>query len=441
MDDRRALAALLLVLQAALAFLAALGLLVFARLSRALALMAVPEFVAFGGVVVLLLLAYGVYRQGRYSRLVAVAWQVTTLLGTAVAIVSSRGEDLALTLVLTGAVLPLAILMLLARRGSLHPDARRGLLVGLLVLTGLIHLALVPDHMSGPRPRLGPWFALDGIAFLTLAVLNWRSTRWRGPTTFLLLATIAAYLLVAARGLEPVDDLAVATKLIELAALALIVWPARPRVNLRLAGAVATLFLAIGVSGAVAWAASLRPSDSGTAHDGRVLLAAPPPSDEQRAAAATLVDETRADIARYQDLSVALADGYRASTATTAPTVHYVNPRYQRDGLTLDPEKPEALVYANTAHGPMLLGAMFIWPKGKSPPPDFGGSLAEWHVHTNGCFTVNAIIDGLASPYGTCPIGSVNVETPAMLHVWTVDNPSGPFGELTPAFIAQLTRT
>ena len=50
-------------------------------------------------------------------------------------------------------------------------------------------------------------------------------------------------------------------------------------------------------------------------------------------------------------------------------------------------------------------------------------------------------IDGLESPFGTCPVGSINTPLPAMLHVWTVANPGGPFADdLSPAFVARLTR-
>ncbi len=74
---------------------------------------------------------------------------------------------------------------------------------------------------------------------------------------------------------------------------------------------------------------------------------------------------------------------------------------------------------------------MYMLPKPRMAAPDIGGSLAEWHTHTNLCFLLPSFaIDGFESPFGTCPVGAINGPTPAMLHVWTVPNANGPFGEL-----------
>lgn len=118
--------------------------------------------------------------------------------------------------------------------------------------------------------------------------------------------------------------------------------------------------------------------------------------------------------------------------------MHYVNPKYMHSGV-VDPQHPQALVYANTPTGPLLLGAMYMLPKANQLPPDIGGSITEWHTHNNLCFLLPTFaIDGLQSPFGTCPVGSINGPTPAMLHVWTVPNPAGPFADLTPAYVAKL---
>ena len=436
-DDRRTLASLLLVLQAALALLAAMGLLVYARLSNAVGALAGPEALAFGGPFVLLLCALGVARNWRVARIGVYAWEGLTLLGTAFTILASAGNSLNMTTGLTGIALPLAILILVHRKSPITYDLHTGLTAGLLMLTGLIHLALVPDHMSA-APRLGPLFALDGAAFLVLALASLRFRWWRGPAAMLLVLTVAAYLVVVGRGLEAVDDLGIATKLVELAAFGLIVWPHGSRLGWRLAMPTASLVLAIGVSGTVAWAATLRPAANGRTHDGKVVQVAAPPTNAQRLAAANLVDDTRAGIARFADVQVALADGYRPTTPLQAATVHYANPAYKQVGV--DPTRPQALVYASTPGGPTLLGAMYMLPKANMLAPDTGGSLAEWHTHTNLCFLPPTFaIDGFESPFGTCPVGSINGPTPAMLHVWTVANPGGPFGDLTPANVARLT--
>jgi len=307
-----------------------------------------------------------------------------------------------------------------------------------LLLTGVIHLGLVPDHLT-EQPGLAPWFVLDGVVFVVLGLATLRPSKWpRALAAALLVATIAAYVGVVASGREAVEDLGVATKLIELLALGLILWPKRIRFGWRAVAATATLFAAIIASGAVTWAATLRPEAGGGAH-GKVILRAGPPTDEQRVAAAKLLEDTRVGIERYSDVHVALADGYRASQPAGGPTAHYNNPAYEKAGRIVDTNRPEALVYANTPRGQLLLGAMYMLPR-NTQPPDIGGSLTEWHTHSNVCFLLPFGIDGLQSPYGTCSVGALNAPLPPMLHVWTVANPGGPFGDLSPAFEARLAR-
>jgi hypothetical protein len=441
-DDRRGVAALLLVVQSGLYLLAAVGLYTYATLTRAAAMLAVPELAAFGGPLLLLLLSLGVIKGWRAARLGVYGWEALIVLGTAFSIVASAGSALTLTVGLTGLALPAAIVFLVSRPSPNASELRKAFLASLLVCTGLVHLALAPEH-----PALRGAFLLDGAAFLMLAVASTRNTTWwRIPAAGLLLATIVAYLVVVIRAREPVDDLAIATKAIELLALGLVVWPRETRLSWRWLMATGGLVTTIVLSGGVAWAAAVRAgSTPGHPHghtlDGKVVLAAPSPTDQQRADAARLVDDTRAGIERFTDVRVALADGYVPGTPPNAPSVHYSNPKYAHNGIVLDPTRPQTLVYANTPSGPMLLGAMYMMPKANIPPPDVGGSLAEWHTHSNLCFTLPKFaIDGAASPFGTCPVGSINGPTPAMLHVWTVPNPGGPFGDLSPAYVERLTR-
>jgi hypothetical protein len=432
------MASLLLVLQAGLGLVAALGLLGFARLNNAVGAMLVPEALAIGGPLLLLLLAVGVARAWRLATPLVLAYEAVTLLGTAVSLLASQGAALSLTVGLTGLALPIATAVLTLRPQP-TVSLRRGVTAGLLFLTGVIHLALVLEH----TPPLRGLFAIDGALFVALAALSLtRRTGWRLPSAALLVATILAYLAITVTGHEPVEDLGIATKLVELTALGLIVWPSAS-LSARRAGLAATAtLLAIGTSGAIAWAAVLRPDASGQSHAGKVLQTAPPPTDAQRNAAEQLVADTRASIARYADVTSAVADGYTPRTAERAPTVHYLNPAYQRDGATLDPRRPEGLVYANTPRGPVLLGAMYMLPKANVRGPDVGGSIAEWHSHANVCFLLPTFApDGLVSPFGTCPVGSINAPTPAMLHVWTAEGiPGGPFADLSPRAVAQLTR-
>jgi hypothetical protein len=160
---------------------------------------------------------------------------------------------------------------------------------------------------------------------------------------------------------------------------------------------------------------------------------------QQSAAAVQLVEATKAGIARYANVAVAIADGYRPATPLGASTIHYANAVQMRRGRLLDPRHPDELVYATTRHGLVLLGAMYMTHGLAEPGPDIGGALTDWHMHTNLCFVLGKwAIDGFVTPFGQCPVLSINVTTPAMLHVWTFDNPRGPYGELDPADLARI---
>ncbi len=133
------------------------------------------------------------------------------------------------------------------------------------------------------------------------------------------------------------------------------------------------------------------------------------PALEQQEAADKLAVETKAGVAKYVDLSAAEADGYQPSSPSWRPITHYLNPAYQSDGEILDPDRPEALVYANTSEGTVLLGAMYLMSEPGDSGPQIGGCLTQWHAH---------------SLWGW--------ETPEMMHVWSLDLPGGPFSELRP---------
>jgi hypothetical protein len=93
----------------------------------------------------------------------------------------------------------------------------------------------------------------------------------------------------------------------------------------------------------------------------------------------------------------------------------------------MDPKHPQGLVYANTKHGPVLLGAMFQMQHLGQFGPDPGGPLTAWHQHQNICFTPFGVEFSLMTPTATCPVGAIDISVPPMLHVWIVDNPGGKF--------------
>lgn len=334
------------------------------------------------------------------------------------------------------------------------PLARRAA-AWLLVATSLIHLALVPAHRQ-QEPGTALLFEMDAMLFLLASVKLVSVSRWRGMSALLLVANITVYLGYLLSGREEVDQLGIATKLIELTALGLILIPSRSNTPARRSRwwwstAMSALLAATVLTGAVIWSVSAK-ADGGQMNDvstmnqaggltGMVMqpVSMSPPSMIETAAADQLAAATKKGIAKYEDVNVARADGYRASTPADAPTVHYANPAYQHDGQILDPTRPEALVYANTRHGLILLGAMYEMPTPGATGPDIGGRLTQWHVHTSICLSpLRPLIVGVVSPFGACPSGSINLVTPAMLHVWTVDLPGGPFSELSPADVVKI---
>jgi hypothetical protein len=153
------------------------------------------------------------------------------------------------------------------------------------------------------------------------------------------------------------------------------------------------------------------------------------PTAAQQTAAVRLVDTSWAGARKYQKLALAKAAGYRPVTPPGLPVVHYVNPGFYRNTIfgsaVLNTTQPQSLVYANTAHGAVLVASMYMMsPIAGSPPPQPGGCLTQWHAHTNLCFDRLRVV-GLTHA-GTCAGGTVNRVTPPMLHVWYVPIPGGP---------------
>lgn len=203
---------------------------------------------------------------------------------------------------------------------------------------------------------------------------------------------------------------------------------------LRRTAAVLAIALLAGLS-VVTFAAAVSGQGSPGHDHGSAAGAATP---EQKAMAARLLEDVKAGIARFADLNIAQADGYRQTTpyrfGQWGPA-HFNNFAYNRDSRLLDPTRPEALVYIKLQDGRVvLIGAMFLAGKGQGPRP--AGPITEWHVHDNLCLTSTGTV-ALATGPGQCPPGSFFVgEAVEMMHVWIFDHPGGAFAhELTDAAI------
>jgi hypothetical protein len=155
------------------------------------------------------------------------------------------------------------------------------------------------------------------------------------------------------------------------------------------------------------------------------------PTFAQQQAAVDLVNQTVAAAQKYTSLDAAKAAGYVPVTRGGARIVHYVNPSiYRNETSALNPTAIPSLVYVNTAHGAVLLAAMYLTPRGTTPPQP-GGCLTQWHIHTDLCFSSGKVVGTDAT--SSCAAGSVNQVTQPMMHVWMVPVSGGPLAPDPPA--------
>jgi hypothetical protein len=174
------------------------------------------------------------------------------------------------------------------------------------------------------------------------------------------------------------------------------------------------------------------PSPNMTMAPGMAMASSTPctaaPSASQEKAAVNLVNASWKGASKYQGLAAAKAAGYVPITPTGRPVVHYVNRSYYLDtvrgGVVLNTAQPQSLVYANTPNGAVLAAAMYITAPHGGTTPQPGGCLTQWHVHTNLCLSRLGVVG--TDQAGSCPLGSRNRVTPAMMHVWFVPIPGGP---------------
>ena len=317
----------------------------------------------------------------------------------------------------------------------------------LMAVTAGVHLSLIPHHLA-TQPLTSFLFLFNGAAFITLAAsFTWRW--WRLASAALLVATVFGYLFYVAVGLEGPDQVGIATKLVEVTALGLALVPVRGEIerthrSWRWASIGVAMPLLLVITGATVWIADLARPDARHVHAGALLQSTNTfPTPPQVAAANALYAETKSAIQPFEDWHQAWAAGYRPGGSSTLPSTHWMNQRYVDAGYVMDPQRPQGLVYANTHHGPVLLGAMFQMKNINQFGPDPGGPITAWHQHENICFTPIGFEFSLMTPFATCPIGAIDISASPMLHVWVVDNPhGGPFAvDIDPTVVAALDRT
>ena len=158
------------------------------------------------------------------------------------------------------------------------------------------------------------------------------------------------------------------------------------------AGAAAAAAAAMGMNDQVAMAVE----ESMNAHESGPHLDLTPTRRLTRAdsvRAAKVVAELRRGIAKYKDVTVAMADGFHmfAPEAADQPIYHYMHPtRTMRENARFDPAAPSSLLYRKRADGSLeLLGAMYQ-AAARATAEELDArvplSVARWHRHINYCF-------------------------------------------------------
>jgi hypothetical protein len=152
----------------------------------------------------------------------------------------------------------------------------------------------------------------------------------------------------------------------------------------------------------------------------------------QQAQAEQLVSVTLARLPRWADPRVAEDAGFRTIGDGFTGHEHLINAAFLDDGVTLDPDRPESLVYDTSGGGRRLVAAMYMLAPGTPlhAVPDVGGELVQWHTHEDLCFSPEGYVQGLVDATGACPAGQVEPVRSPMVHVWVEPRACGPFAAL-----------
>ncbi len=303
----------------------------------------------------------------------------------------------------------------------------------LLAASAVVHFGLAAGHEDRGSQAL---YLGAAASFGVILWMMIRSVpRWRAWTIVVLIGSLAGYAISMLAGEAP-DQLGLATKLVELTALAIVVTPHTRRTRLRLLTANVAVVGSFVLIGSTAWLGAF--AGGGGHHLGEV----PPPGvlipqGEDRAptlgeqiAYDELLGEVRRLTTRFDDITVAAEHGYDVD-GIRGSEFHAVNPAHKGDGRYFDPARPENLIYGLGHSGdPVLLGVMFEMDGIRQAGPAVGGPLTVWHAHDHVCLTVLGL-GPLVSPWGGCPIGHVSIPiTNEMLHVWLIPGLEEPVGDV-----------
>jgi hypothetical protein len=162
------------------------------------------------------------------------------------------------------------------------------------------------------------------------------------------------------------------------------------------------------------------------------LSGVPGVTPEQQAAAENIVAVTLVRLPKWSDPAVAEAAGFRSIGDGFTGVEHFVNQAFMDDDTTLDPDRPESLVFDTSGGGRRLVAAMYMLKRGTplAAAPNIGGALMQWHTHENLCYTAGGKVAGITDAKGNCPRGLFKPEPTPMIHVWIEAHKCGPFAAL-----------
>jgi len=159
---------------------------------------------------------------------------------------------------------------------------------------------------------------------------------------------------------------------------------------------------------------------------------------DQQARAEELIYQTRTILPKFSTPEIAMKYGFTSIGDASTGVEHFMNWSWINDEYELDPNYPESLVFAVGPGGTRTLAsAMYMVGDDYTleTVPDVGGSLTQWHIHNNLCFSQDPSVSGVTrvvgvtSEDGPCSFG-IKLRANPMLHVWLTPQACGPFAAL-----------
>ena len=205
---------------------------------------------------------------------------------------------------------------------------------------------------------------------------------------------------------------------------------------------IGVLFASLAAIGAFGQSMQMEGTNNGAMTMHHMHEAGPPVTFAEMKDTVARLDAARHATEKYQDVRVALADGYEAiGPDVPGMGIHYVRRRGGSDAFDL--EHPPILLYekdASVPGGAALVGVSYLFraaagDDGQPVDPPFPKSLAKWHRHENICVLPdNSTPPGLSSEQCAAKGGHFTAETQWMIHAWIwKDSPTGVFSPTNPA--------